>query len=358
MMKLKYLALAFLLSTVLIISGCQAAAVTTTPNVPPATLSNNVPTSAAVTAATTVPASTNPAITTTTTVPASATPAVTSTSPGAKFPITIIDAVGRSVTLKAMPRSIVSLSPSNTEMVFALGLGDQLVGVTKFCNYPEAAKTKNVLGGFSDVNLERVVIAKPDLILAGSLHVAKVVPALERLNIPVLVFRSGTIEGILDDITQLGAITGKAEEAKAITADLRKRVEAVTAKIGGAKAEKPRILYVTWHDPIWTSGDDTVIGELIRKAGGINVTSELSGYANITLESVIQKNPQIIIVMSSMGDQVSMGYITSEPRLQAVEARKNNRVYMIDADLFGRTTPRIVDALEQLAKIVQPGLFN
>ncbi|HSW58961.1 MAG TPA: helical backbone metal receptor [Dehalococcoidales bacterium] len=338
-MKLRFTIFTLTLISILIFSGCQTAAPASTAPVAPVT----------------APPATTPAVTT----PPITTPAApVSTNPSIQFPLTLKDDAGRSVTLNAVPQRIVSLSPSNTEMVFALGLGDRLVGVTKFCNYPEAAKTKEVLGGFSDVNTEKVIAAQPDLILASSLHVAKVVPALEQLNIPVFVIKAGTIDAILDRINQLGNMTGRARESQKLTADLRERVEAVSNKIGSSKGVKPRILYVTWHDPIWTSGDDTIIGELIARTGGTNIASELKGYATITLETVVDRNPQIIIVMSSMGDNSSLDYINTEPRLQVTEAHKNKQVHLIDADIFGRTTPRIVDGLEQLAKIVQPELFK
>jgi iron complex transport system substrate-binding protein len=287
------------------------------------------------------------------------TPVKASTSVTAvQFPLTFTDDAGRSITLKAMPKRLISLSPSNTEMVFAMGLGDQLFGVTTYCNYPEAALAKPKMGGFDDVDIEKVVAAQPDLILASDLHTAKVVPALENLNIPVMVIRPGTIVEILRDINLIGGITGKSSEALDLTTALQKRVDSTTTKISALKGEKPRVLYITWHDPIWTSGDDTIIGELINKTGGVNIAKDLTGYQTMTLEAVIEKNPQIIIVMSSMGDQTSLDYINSEPRLKVTDALKNKQLYLIDADLFGRTTPRIVDALEQLAKITQPSLFK
>jgi iron complex transport system substrate-binding protein len=288
--------------------------------------------------------------------PATSAPALTTTTAPAQT--TVTDDAGRVVTIKSTPKRIISLSPSNTEILFALGLADQVVGVTTYDNYPPAAASKEKLSGFSDVNIEKVVSLQPDLVLAASLHTAKIVPALEQLGITVLVLKPGTISQILKDIQLIGDICGKSAAAKTLNAALQKRVDAVTSVSNSLTTEKPRILYVTWHDPIWTAGDDTIIGELIRDVHGTNIAADLTSYATMTLEAVIGKNPQIIIVMSSMGDQTSLNYINSEPRLQSVDALKNKQVYTIDADIFGRTTPRIVDGLESLAKIVQPQAFK
>jgi iron complex transport system substrate-binding protein len=136
-------------------------------------------------------------------------------------------------------------------------------------------------------------------------------------------------------------------------------VKAVTDKIATINSAKPRILFVTWHDPIWTAGSNTMIDELISKAGGVNIASDLSGYATLGLEEVVNRNPQVIVVMTSMGVKAtSLDYIKTEPRLQSTDALKNQQVYAIDSDIFGRTTPRIVDGLETLAKIVHPDAFK
>jgi iron complex transport system substrate-binding protein len=323
-MKSRYILLILVLATVLIFAGCQNPLET-----PVITVTN--------------------------------TPITTSSasSPSAiQYPVILTDDAGRSVTLKSMPQRLVSLSPSNTEIVFALGLGDQLVGDTTYCNYPEAAQTKTKVGGYSDVDIEKVVSVQPDLILADDIHEATVIPSLEKLNIPVLVLHPANLDNIFKDINLVGDITGKSSVAKSLTADLQNRLSTITSKTDNVNGSRPRVLYVTWHDPIFTAGGDTITGELITLAGGTNVAQDLHGYATMTLESVIEKNPQIIIVMSSMGDQVSLEYINSEPRLAVTDALKNKKVYGVDADLFGRTTPRTIDALEQLAKMVQPDLFK
>jgi iron complex transport system substrate-binding protein len=341
-MGLKFWIWPVLLVGCLVISGCAATSAYSTSSA----LTGTAATSAAVNSSPT----------------AAATPTVTPVAPGPSgnpaainFPYTFSDDAGRRVTLPALPRRIVSLSPSNTEIVYALGLGDELVGNTQYCNYPEAALAVTKVGGFSDVDIERVVSVQPDLILASNIHEEKVLPSLAQLGIPIMVIHPITLKGINADITLLGQITGQAQKAAELTANLQTRVEAIKTQTAQTTGDKPRILYVTWHDPLYSAGDNTITGELIKIAGGVNIAAELNGYATMTLEQVVERNPQIIVVMSSMGSNTSIEYINSESRLQVTEALKKKQVVQVDSDLFGRTTPRIVDALEQLAALIRQG---
>jgi iron complex transport system substrate-binding protein len=168
------------------------------------------------------------------------------------------------------------------------------------------------------------------------------------------------IDGILNEIKVLGRITGKTKESNDLVATMTSRIQAVVDKTGKlTDSEKPRVLFVTWYDPIWTAGSNTMIQYLIDAAGGTNIAAELNGYAIITMESAIQRNPQVIVVMSTMGDQnTSLDYVKSNDQFKSTDAVQNGRVYEIDADIFGRTTPRIVDGLETLAQLIHPELFK
>ena len=284
--------------------------------------------------------------------------ACTQTSPLSS--VTYVDDIGRNVQIKVIPQRIISLSPSNTEMVYALGLQDKLVGVTSYDNYPPDAKNKPIVSDYSTVDLEKIVNAKPDLVLADSIHKNDAIPALEKLGITVYAMTPNDVDGIFNEIKALGQITGKTQVADNLISNLKTRIQDVadkTAKL--TDTQKPRVLFVTWHDPIWTAGSDTMMQYLINEAGGTNIASDLNGYATITLESVIQRNPQVIVVMSSMGAQnASLDYVMSNEQFKSTDAVKNGRVYEIDADIFGRTTPRIVDGLETLAKLIHPELFK
>jgi iron complex transport system substrate-binding protein len=273
---------------------------------------------------------------------------------------TVTDDLGRSVTIHGIPKRIISLSPSNTEIVYALGLQDKLVGVTTYDNYPEAARDKPKVSEYSNIDMEKVVSAKPDLILASNIQKNDAIPAFEKLGIAVLTIEPETVDGTVKDIELLGRLCGKTREATTLVAGLQDRIQSITGKTDQlTQIQQPRVFFLTWHDPLWTAGSATVVDELITKAGGANIASDLDGHSQIDLESAIERNPQIIFVMSSMGDQdTSYNYIKQEPRFQATDALKNNQVYKVDADIFGRTTPRLVDGLETLAILIHPEIFK
>ena len=295
-----------------------------------------------------------------TTTPASGTTApVTTVSSPEPTGLTVMDDMGREVKISGIPQRIISLSPSNTEIVYALGLEDSLIGVTTYCNYPEEVQSKPQVSEFSIVDIEKIVSLQPDLILADDIHKAEVVPALEKLGFAVFIVRPGTVDEIIQDIRLIGKITGKDDRADALAASLQQRVKAVTDKVAAVGEDRPGFLYVTWHDPIWTAGGNTIMGDIITKAGGINIAGDMDGYVTLTLEEVLNRDPDIIIVMTSMGDKNdSLDYILAEPRLQTTTALKNGQVHLIDADIFGRLTPRIVDGLEQLAAMAYPEIFQ
>lgn len=277
------------------------------------------------------------------------------------LPGSFVDDLGRTVNIEKVPQKIVSLAPSNTEILYALGLGDKVVGVTEFCNYPEAAKAKPKIGGFATVDIERVVALKPDLILAAPIHEGTVIPALEKVGLTVLALAPKTLDGVLDNISLVGKITGKSWEASQLVTSLEKRIKAITDKTRAlTEAERPRILYLTWHDPLWTAGSGTVTDELINIAGGKNIAHDLTGHKTIVLETIIARNPQVIIVITGHGEarDLPFYYVKNEPRLRTTEAVMADRVYQIDADTFVRPGPRIVDGLEQLAKFIHPELFG
>ncbi len=279
---------------------------------------------------------------------------------GCKSPVpqgNITDDLGRTVQIKGIPQRIVSLSPSNTEIVYALGLEDRLIGVTTYCNYPPEAQKKLQVSGYSTVDVEKVVSLQPDLILADSIHKTEVIPALEKLGIPVIGIVAPSLDQLLADIELVGKISGKQNAASVLVASLKQRITAVKEKTAGAS--KPRVFFVTWHDPLWTVGRGSMIDDLIVRAGGSNMASDLKANQTIDLETAIQRNPEVIVVLSSMGDQaVSYNFLKNEPRFQATDALKNNRVYQVDSDIFGRTTPRTIDALEELAKLIHPELYK
>lgn len=282
-------------------------------------------------------------------------------SPEEDFAIEITDQLGRVVTLSKMPERIVSLAPSNTEILFALGLEDKIIAVTDYGNYPPAAEDKPSIGGFSTPNIEEIIALSPDLILATSIHEAKIIPQLEERGMTVFGLNPKTLDQVITAITLVGQVTGKEKEAADLVSDMQKRIKAVIDKTGSLTSDqKPRVFYLVWHDPPMSAGSGTLQNELIEKAGGRNIVADLPGYAMISLEEVIAANPQVMIagVGHGSGGDLTLQFFKTEPRLSNSDARQNNRIYGLDGDIASRSGPRIVDALEEFAKYIHPELFK
>lgn len=276
--------------------------------------------------------------------------------------MTITDDLGRTVYIEKVPERIVSLAPSNTEILFTLGLGDKVVGVTEYCDFPSEALQKEKVGGFTDVDIEKVITLNPDLILAEDIHKQEVIPALEQLGFSVIALVPHNLQEVMDSIVLIGDITGTRQKADQIVDDMEHRIKAITDKTDGlTEAEKTRVLYVIWHEPIMSVGTDTRIHELIEKAGGINIAQVAGeGYPTLTLEEVINANPQVIIanVEDYEGGDISLQFIFDESRLGGLDALINQQVYGINADLTNQPIPRIVQGLELMAKMIHPELFG
>ena len=260
--------------------------------------------------------------------------------------LTITDDFGRNVTIEDVPERIISSSPTNTEILFAIGTGDRVVGVTEYCNYPAEAKEKPVIGGVSTVSIEKVVALEPDLVLGDELNGKETFERLEELGITVVGLNPTNISEILDDIMLVGRITGEETNATALVANMTQRMEEIKNKTRDVK--RPKVAHVTWHDPIWVAGSGTVQNELIEIAGGENVFSDIDDWSTVSLEVFIDKNPDVIIVSVGHGvvGMQSYDYILGDERLKVVDAVKNERVYTINADVISRAGPRIVNATE------------
>ncbi len=278
-----------------------------------------------------------------------------------KSPIEITDQLGRVVKLDKIPQRIVSLAPQNTEILFALGLADKVVGVTSYCNYPPEAKEKQSIGGFSTPNIEEIVALSPDLILAAPIHEKQIIPQLEAKGMTVVALDSKTLDEVLEAITLVGSITDKEKEASSLVAGMADKIKSITDKTNSlSEAQKPRVFYIVWHDPLKSAGSGTLQDELIRVAGGINIAGDISGFAGISLESVIADNPEVIIAGVGMGSgaDAPLEFAQTEARLSDTDALLNNRIYAVNTDLVGRGGPRITDALEQFAEFIHPELFT
>lgn len=284
-------------------------------------------------------------------------------------PVEITDQTGREIRLEKAPERIISLAPSNTEILFALGLGDKVVGVTQFCNYPSEAQDKPKIGGFSateiDVSMEQIVAADPDLILATETHVNEAVPKLAQLlpeaNVVVLLTQTESFDIIFQAINLVGRCTHTEDKANQLVAEMKSRIKTITDKTNKLQDfERPGVLYIVWHDPIYAIGGGTLGNSLIEAAGGVNIFQGQIGAPIVDLETIISRNPQVILGSAAIGIGADLPYqfTLNEERLKVVDARINNRVYGVNDDITGRPGPRIVEALEQLAKMLHPELFE
>jgi iron complex transport system substrate-binding protein len=273
----------------------------------------------------------------------------------------VTDQLGRVVAFEQIPQRIISIAPSNTEIVFALGLEDKLVAVTDYCDYPPEAKGKPSIGSYSTPNIEEIVAQYPDLVLATSIHEKKIIPQIEEQGLTVLALSPSNLSEVMAAITLIGQVTGQEAAAAGVVAGIEARVKAVTDKTDGLPAgQRPRVFYTVWHDPLLTSGAGTIQDELIQKAGGTNIAAELNDYADISLETVLDVNPEIMIagVSHGSGQSLNFDFISTEPRLDGTAARQNDRIYAIDGNLTSRPGPRLVDGLEQFAEFLHPELFQ
>ncbi len=276
--------------------------------------------------------------------------------------ITVIDDYGESVYIPAQPQRIISLAPSNTEILYAMSLGDRIVGVTDYCNYPNQTENIKKVGGFSTVDVEKVISLKPDLVVASQGNSEEVVNQLRALGLTVISLYPNDIEGVLHDIELIGEVTGSQEIAAELITDLQQRMDKVTKKTSTLE-EKPSAVHVVWHDPIYVSGTDTFQDIVITKAGAQNAFPDIEMWGIVGMEEFIASDPDIIIVNSGngMGDNsehVIYEYFMTEPRMQQLSAVQNGRIYIIDSDIIDRSGPRIVDALEIVAGMVHPELFG
>lgn len=275
---------------------------------------------------------------------------------------TITDAAGRKVTIGGLPQRIISLAPSDTEILFALGLGPKVLAVDDFSDFPVEAKALPKIGGTSDkYNFEQIVALKPDIIFVAGITSPDAVKKLEDLKLTVVELgpANTTLDSILSDIALAGHITGTADKAKQITDSMKQRVDSLKAKIGEAKT-KPRVYWeLDGTDPTkpYTVGPGTFVNDVISLAGGTNIfAGASSSYIQVSAEQVVAANPEVIILPDAAYG-ITVESVLARPGWQNVDAVKAKRVYPIDDNLVSRPDPRAVDGIEAAAKLIHPELF-
>jgi len=274
--------------------------------------------------------------------------------------VALTDDLGRVVIVPQEPERIISLSPSNTEILFSLGLEGRVVGVTEYCNYPPQIEgLKNggqlvVVGGYKDPDVEKILSLSPDLVLASEIQSSTAIPILQEAGVPTFAVCSNNISGVLRAIKKVGLITGTDARASELVDSMQSRITAVSEKVDSF--QRSRVLFVLWHDPLQTAGNGTVQDEMIEMAGGSNIFHDLAGYPQIDPEAVVQKNPEIIITVEGTGERRDdpLLWAKTDDDIIDTDARENSRIYQAKGDLIARAGPRIVDALEMIAGMIHP----
>lgn len=296
---------------------------------------------------------------------ASATATVQTTSPLAgqaqTYPQTYTDALERTVTIQSPPQAIVPLSPSVTEILFAIGAGDQVIARTRHDNYPSQVESLPSVGGITaeSVSIEMILALEPDLVIAGSRRQLEIVDHLAAADIPVSVLAPQSLDDIMAAMLTLGEMTGHQADAQAVVDDMQARIAAVQEKVDRIPPEqRVTVFYEVWHDPLTTTSEATFIGELLALAGGINIFGELEGtYPNVSDEQIIIRDPQVIVGPSSHSEQLTSEQLATRPGWGDLRAVQNDAVYIIDGDIISRPGPRVVEALEALAALFYPESF-
>jgi iron complex transport system substrate-binding protein len=274
--------------------------------------------------------------------------------------LTLRDMLDRDVTLPAPPARIVSLVPSVTETVFALGGEERLVGRTDYCDFPAAARRKPSVGGMVNPSLETLVTLKPDLVVATDEgNREETFLQLRRLEIPVYLVHANSIREMLDLIARVGELTGRQTVVPALTGEIRRRIDAVHRAV--APFPRPRVLYVLWPEPLIVPGRQSMLTELIELAGGESITArDGEAYPRFSLEAAVARAPEVIILADHASGVSTAGKPSPEKwqRLTSVPAIKAGRLHSVDLSVLHRYGPRVPDGLEALARIIHPEAFR
>jgi len=270
------------------------------------------------------------------------------------------DSLGREIMLEGTPQRIVSLAPSNTEILFAIGAGEQVIGRDEFSDYPpESASVETIGGSFGEYNVEAIVALEPDLVLAAEINPPELVQQLEDLGLTVYYLGNPTtLEEMYTNLETVGDLTG--HNVTELVDSLKARVAAVDEKIMPLSSRIAVFYEIDATDPTkpWTYGPGTFGDLLIARAGGYNVGGIASDpYPQLSLEQVVAANPTVIILGDSMWG-VTAEAITARPGWETIPAVQSDSIFPFDDNLVSRPGPRLVDGLEQLAKLLRPGLFE
>ncbi|SJZ69636.1 ABC transporter substrate-binding protein [Garciella nitratireducens] len=270
------------------------------------------------------------------------------------YPITITDDLGNKVTFEKAPKKIVSVAPSNTEILFALGLGDKIVGRDNYSNYPKEAQEIEVVGDFSGPNVEKIIDLSPDVVFAFSGIPEDAKKLLENSNIKVIVFYPSNIDGVLKNIETVGEIFNVQEEANKVAENMQKKRKEILEKVKNVEKKK---VFIDIGD-FYSAGPNSFIDSMLEEIHAENIAKDAdTQYPQLSLEKIIESNPDVYITISTSKEEIK-----KLEGIQSINAFKNNNIIEIpmgteENDMIQRSGPRIVDGLEILAKAIYPEAF-
>jgi iron complex transport system substrate-binding protein len=264
---------------------------------------------------------------------------------------------GRDVTLAASPQRIVSLVPSVTEILYALGAEHLLVGVTDFCDFPPEARRRPKVGGMVAPSLEAIIALRPDLVIATNEGTREdTFTQLSRVGVPVYLVAAHHVADVTSLMRRLGELTGREAAAGPLVAGLEQRIEAVKKAV--LPLARPRVLYVLWPEPLIVPGRGAIVTELIQLAGGQSLTADdPDAWPRYSLEAAVAKSPEVIL-LANHGAGTGAVAVDKWKRLTSLPAVKSGRLLSVNGDLLHRYGPRFVDGLEQLARAIHPEAFR
>ncbi|MBV7504660.1 ABC transporter substrate-binding protein [Bacillus sp. sid0103] len=277
------------------------------------------------------------------------------------YPLTLTDATQTKVTIEKKPEKIVSLIPSNTEIAFALGLDQEVVGVSDFDNYPEAATKKEKIGG-QEINLEKIISLKPDLVLAHASSAHNSEAGLQQLKdagIAVLVVNDAqNFDQIYDSIDMIGKATGETVKAEEMITAMKDKLADIKAKAQKIKDKKKVFVEVSPAPEIYTPGKNTFMDQMLSLINAENIANDQEGWIKIDQEAMIKRNPDVIVTTYGYYVKNPKDQVLSRKGWESVSAVKNKNVVDVDSDRVTRSGPRIVEGVEELAKAVYPEVFK
>lgn len=273
-----------------------------------------------------------------------------------QFPFKFTDFMGREVTVEKEPQRIVSLAPSITELIYALGAGDRVVGVTSFDNYPPEVQNVPKVGDFNAPNVEAIIAQKPDIIFASSLSGKDKMESLQQsTGIPVAVLEAKNIQQIYESIELISKLTGTQDKGQQVIQEMQDKIDEISSKT--KDLPKVKVFYLLDINGNWTAGKGSFIDELITLAGGENIAADAGAeWVQYSLEELVKKNPDVIIMSAYAG---KIDDVKNAQGYKDTNAVKNGKVYMIsNDDIVSRASNRIVLGLEEIAKILHPEVLE